>query len=221
MTALASDYAPHPLHHAAAAALCSAAWRALPGYAAASVLLTVVLTEVVAAAAASYNLSHLALEAMLRVHVLELLPLAAALFVAMRSGLAALAAFSAQDAGGTRLHMAILPVLIGHGIAVAVLTLVSAALALLVVYPVVHGFAPWGLPAYMRLIGQVFDPVTALVLAWKVPMFGLAIGLLPALAIMVGQGGQGGRAGGEARALALLLTSLMTIELIALAVLRI
>ena len=218
MTGLTASPAFHPLRHAAAGALCAAAWRVLPGYAAASLLLSAVLTQVVATAAASYDLSHLALEAMLRVYVVELLPLAAAVFVAMRSGLTALAVLPPRRVGLTQLRHAILPTLIGHSIAVASLTLISIVLALLIVYPVVHGFAPWGLPAYTRLIGQVFDPVTALVLIWKVLMFGLAIGLLPALAAITRHAD---RVGGETRALALLLAGLVAIELIALAVLRI
>ena len=68
-------------------AVSSYAWQALPGYALLSVLGGAVLTHIIAVSAASYGLSHLALEAVVRVYVVELLPLVAALFVAMRSGL--------------------------------------------------------------------------------------------------------------------------------------
>lgn len=217
MTMASMSHGTPSLRLAAAEAICAATWRVLPGYALGSLLLAAVLTRVVATTAASYDLSHLALEAMVRVFVVELLPLAAALFVAMRSGLAALATFARQPAQRVDLPLwrqRILPGVIGSSVAVVTLTLVSSSLALLIAYPVMHGFTPWALPAYTRLIGQVFDPVTALVLAWKVTMFGLVIGLLPAAAML------SRRSGSEGRVLALLLASLLMIEIIALGLLR-
>jgi len=61
--------------HRSARIFCLAAWRPLPGYLLATVLLSAILTRIVAVSAAGYGLSHLALEAILRVFVIELLPM--------------------------------------------------------------------------------------------------------------------------------------------------
>jgi phospholipid/cholesterol/gamma-HCH transport system permease protein len=166
---------------------------------------------------------------MVRVFVVELVPLAAALFVAMRSGLASLNTLAAlpsqqlQRIDLVQLRQHFLPGLIGSSVAVVALTLVSGILALLVAYPVMHGFTPWALPAYTRLIGQVFDPVTALVLLWKVAMFGLTIGLWPVGLLLASRrnGNGNGRLGRESRAMAVLLASLLVIEMVSLSLLRV
>ena len=88
---------------AVAQAVCFAAGQALPAYVLFSVLCATVTTHLVAISAASDGLSHLALEGLVRVFVIELLPLAAALFVAMRSGFAALDHLASLRADGKRL----------------------------------------------------------------------------------------------------------------------
>ncbi len=160
---------------------CLAAWRPLPGYLLATVLLSAILTRIVAVSAAGYGLSHLALEAILRVFVIELLPMASTLFVAMRA-----VPMAGRDLGGRSpagLGDA-LPVALGNALAVVVLAVTGGIVALIVAYLVVHGASLWGLDAYSRLIGQVFDPLLGLALAIKICLFALAVGIVPASVLL-------------------------------------
>jgi phospholipid/cholesterol/gamma-HCH transport system permease protein len=161
-----------PVRRAMAQALCVSAWQVLPGYALLTMLFGAAATHIVAVTAASYGLSHLALEAVVRVLVVELIPLAAALFVAMRSGMAML----------TRL--AALPGVVGNFFAVVLLTLMSGTLVLCVGYLVVFGLTPWGLSGFTHLVGQVFDPVTAPGLLLKIALFAAAVGIAPATLVL-------------------------------------
>ena len=61
-------------------------WPVLPWFTMASALVSLVLIRIVLVTALSYGLSQYALEMMVRVLVLELIPLSAALFVALRAG---------------------------------------------------------------------------------------------------------------------------------------
>ena len=63
-------------------------WQVLPWFTLLSTLISLVLIRIVVVTSLSYGLSQYALEMVVRVLVLELIPLAAALFVALRSGLA-------------------------------------------------------------------------------------------------------------------------------------
>lgn len=177
-----------PARQAAAQALCRAAWRVLPGYLLLVALVTAVLTRVVAVTAASYGLSRLALEAVVRVFVIELLPLAAAAFVATRFGLEAVTRLMPERdfLGATSLPSAarIVAVVAGNALAVAALFVLSGMLALAVAYLVSYGLSPWGLADYARLIGQVFDPLTAATLGLKVGLFALAVGVAPATVVL-------------------------------------
>lgn len=202
---------------AAAQSLCRAAWQVLPGYLSLIVLVTVVLTRIVEVTAASYGLSHLALEAVVRVFVIELLPLAAALFVATRSGLdavALLAPYRGSSAMSAPMGQ-IVPLVTGNGGAVLVLFVASGTLALATAYLTVHGLSHWGLPAFTRMIGQVFDPVTAHVLGFKVGLFALAVGASPVTVIVDGPRRDG--TVGEMRVMARLLLLLIAIEAASLA----
>src|SRR5882757_1660929 len=62
-------------------------WQVLPWFTALSALVSLVLIRIVVVTALSYGLSRYALEMVVRVLVLELIPLSAALFVALRAGL--------------------------------------------------------------------------------------------------------------------------------------
>lgn len=174
------------VRQAVAQSVCFAAGQALPGYALFSILFGAATTHIVAVSAASYGLSHLALEAVVRVFVVELIPLAAALFVAMRSGIAVLdrlAALRAQGAAfeaGDLFVRCVLPGFIGNLFAAMLLTLASSVLVLCVAYLVIHGLSPWGIAGFTRLVGQVFDPVTAPGFLLKTALFGMAVGVAPA-----------------------------------------
>lgn len=169
-----------PTRRATAQTLCAAAWQPLPGYVLACLLVGAVLTRIVAITAASYGLSHLALEAVVRVFAVELVPLAATLFVALSSAPDAVLRLAALSTRGAVPPLReVVPLVAGNALAVWVLAVVGGMAALAVAYPVMHGFSQWGLAGYARMIGQVFDPVVSLALALKILLFGLAVAIAP------------------------------------------
>lgn len=173
-----------PTRQRSAAVLCCAAWQTLPGFLLASILLSAILSRIVAVTADSYGLSHLALEAILRVFVVELLPLASTLFVAMRAvpmAMLHLAAVPGRPEAGVR---DTLPYVVGNTVAVIILAIIGGIVSLIVAYVVVHGFTQWGLPAYSRLIGQVFDPILAIAFSAKILFFAVAVGIAPATVVL-------------------------------------
>ena len=136
------------------------------------------------------------LEMVVRVLVLELIPLAAALFVALRSGLAfnagpRLAALVRRPPRQHRAGAGSRPVRRESGAAGdrqqlrgAELAMVSSVIVLVLAYVNVYGFSPWGLPGYTRTVGRVFDPtVTHRVLSLKTVFFGLAVAVVPMAAM--------------------------------------
>lgn len=219
--ALSAATYDRPTRHATAHALCAAGWHVLPGYALLSILVAAVLTHIIATTAASYDLSHLALEAVVRVFVVELIPLAAALFVAVRSGLDAMTRLADLRAAGLAasdtllLQRHVVPAVVGNAVAVVALSVASGVLALGVAYLVVYGFSPWGLAGFAHLVGQAFDPVTAPIFALKILLFGLAVAIAPATVVL--ETPRSAAAGGEMRIMARLLLMLVLIEAAALA----
>ncbi|MBE0621607.1 MAG: ABC transporter permease [Burkholderiales bacterium] len=165
------------------------AWQVLPWFTVLAALLSMVLIRIVVVSAQSYGLSQYALQMVVRVLVLELIPLSAALFVALRSGAAINTEvtlmhirgdFDAmQRAGVDPLRRELVPRVIGSAVSVVALTAVSGVIALLLAYLGVYGFSPWGLPGYTRTIGHVFDLQVSMGLALKTLLFGLAVAVIP------------------------------------------
>ncbi|MBQ9578952.1 MAG: ABC transporter permease [Ottowia sp.] len=166
-----------------------AAWYALPGFTALMTLLSLVLIHIVMVTAHSYGLTPYALETMVRMLVLELLPLAAALFIAIsysvpegntlfrlrRDG--ALAQLRA--AGGEPLVQFVLPRALGAGFAVVLLALISALVALVLSYAAVHGFTLAGLSSYNHAVGTIFSRIVVAILVVKTAAFAMAVALMP------------------------------------------
>ncbi len=168
------------------------AWQVLPWFTLLSALLSMVLIRIVVVTAASYGLSQHALEMVVRVLVLELIPLFAALFVALRSGAAINTEvalmhirgyFEAMRGAGTDpLRRELVPRVIGSAVSVVALAAVSGAIALVLAYIGVYGFSPWGLASYTRTVGLVFDLQVTFGLALKILLFGLAVAVIPIIA---------------------------------------
>jgi phospholipid/cholesterol/gamma-HCH transport system permease protein len=166
------------------------AWQVLPWFTALSALVCLVLIRIVLVTALSYGLSHFALEMVVRVLVLELIPLSAALFVALRAGLAfnaaslePLAADQEPDAAW-RLRRDLVAEVSGNAFAVLSLAVVSSVLALVLAYLNVYGLSPWGLADYTRTVGRVFEPLVSIGFALKTLLFGLAVAVIPAAALL-------------------------------------
>jgi phospholipid/cholesterol/gamma-HCH transport system permease protein len=147
-----------------------------------SALISVVLIRIVMVTALSYGLTRYALEMVVRVLVLELIPLTAAVFVALRSTLPdglELAALRAHGADLAALRRELFPRALAAVFSVWLLAAVSCALTLVLAYLTLYGFTPWALASYTRVVGQIFNPAVALILVLKVVFFSAAVALIP------------------------------------------
>lgn len=165
------------------------AWQILPTFTLFAALLSYMLIQIVVAAAANYGFSAFALEAAVRILVLEILPLLTALFVALRSSSAintevALMKIhgeieALEDAGVDTLRLEFVPRVIGGVVSVLALVTVSSALTLVLAYIAVYGPQPWSLPDFSRVMAKVFDINIMLGLFLKTLAFGLAVSVIP------------------------------------------
>ena len=166
------------------------AWQVLPWFTALSALISLVIIRIVLVTALSYGLSRFGLEMVVRVLVLELIPLAAAMFVALRAGMAFNAAvldplaWDTSPQAAWRLQRELAAQVSGNAFAVLCLAIVSSVLVLVLAYLNVYGLSPWGLDDYTRTVGRVFEPTVAIGFGLKTLMFGLAVAVIPAAAMM-------------------------------------
>lgn len=164
-------------------------WQVLPWFTVLCALLSLVLIRIVIVTAQSYGLSQFALEMVVRVLVLELIPLSAALFVVLRSGMGTSVEIAAPHAPGgpAALHrigieawrLELVPRVISMAFSVVTLAAVSCVVALVLAYTVAYGLSPWGFGAYTRMVGRVFDPAVSLGFALKILLFSLAVAVVP------------------------------------------
>jgi phospholipid/cholesterol/gamma-HCH transport system permease protein len=170
-------------------------WQVLPWFTLLTALVSLVIIRIVLVTARSYGLSGYALEMMVRVLVLELLPLSAAMFAALRAGMAfdanamGLAAAGVAPSVATeeslrRLRRDLVPQLFANAFSVLSLAMVSSTIVLVLAYLNVYGLSPWGLPDYTRTVGRVFDPVVTIGFVLKTLLFGLAVAVIPTAAIL-------------------------------------
>ena len=170
-------------------------WQVLPWFTVLSALISLVIIRIVMVTASSYGLSRYALEMVVRVLVLELIPLSAALFAALRSGMA----FDATALGLARrglptadvnaealrrMRRDLVPQLFANAFSVLSLAMVSSTVVLLLAYLNVYGVSPFGLQDYTRTVGRVFDPAVTFGFVLKTVMFGLAVAVIPTAAIL-------------------------------------
>ena len=187
-----------------------------------SAFLSLVLIRIVIVTAVSYGLTQYALEMVVRVLVLELIPLAAALFVALRVSLPAGAELvmlrrrAGLDAAAMHtpavLAGELLPRVLAGMFAVVLLALLSCALALVLAYVSVHGFTPWALAGYTRTVGQIFGPVVTLIFVLKTLAFSVIVALIPVASAVHDAPPGSSRTRVELRALVRMFTLLLLIE---------
>jgi phospholipid/cholesterol/gamma-HCH transport system permease protein len=182
-----SSYTPE-FRHRTARHIYASIWRVIPWFTALSALLSLVLIRIVVVTALSYGLSQYALQMVVRVLVLELIPLAAALFVALRAGLAFNAgavdlaakppvARGKLDLEQVRTHLT--PRMLADAFSVLALATLSSVVVLVLTYLLVYGLSPWGLPGFTRTVGQVFDLPVSLGFILKTLFFSLAVAVVP------------------------------------------
>jgi phospholipid/cholesterol/gamma-HCH transport system permease protein len=170
-------------------------WQVLPWFTVLTALIGLVVIRIVLVTARSYGLSSFALEMVVRVLVLELIPLSAAMFAALRASMAFDAAAlglartglptQAASAEAVReLRRDLVPQVLANAFAVLSLAMTSGTIILLLAYLNVYGLSPWGLTDYTRTVGRIFDPIVTIGFALKTILFGLAVALVPTAAIL-------------------------------------
>jgi phospholipid/cholesterol/gamma-HCH transport system permease protein len=167
------------------------AWQILPGFTAFAALFSFLIIEIVGVTARKYGLYNYALELLMRIHVVEILPLITALFVAVRTGAAintevALMRIqneleALQRMGIDPLRLELLPRVLGGTVSVLALTAVNIVVALWLTHLVLIDLHPWTLTDgdFTRLIGKVLDPPALIVLGMKTLVFGFAVTVIP------------------------------------------
>ena len=143
-------------------------------------IVCVVVIRIVLVSTLSYGLSQYALELMIRLLVLELMPLAAAFYVALRCTLP----FGEQvahlrDPGIGLLRREVLPRVLAGMFSLIALVALSGVAALAFIYAAIHGFSGTGFATYTRLIGQVFEPAVTLVFGLKTIALCIVVALVP------------------------------------------
>ena len=186
-------------------------------------IISLVIIHIVVVTSESYGLSRYALEMVVRVLVLELIPLTAAMFVALRCALpnaaevAALHARGALDvqsaSSAAQLQREILPRVVSGTFSVLLLATVSCVVSAVIAYLWVHGFTAGGLPSYTRTFGRVFSPALSLIFALKTLGLSLAVGLIPIASVLYDRPRAHVRASGELRGLVRLFFVILLIEI--------
>lgn len=171
----------------------------LPWFMALAALISLILIRIVVVTSLSYGLSQYAIEMVVRVLVLELIPLSAALFVALRCTLPSAAELAQmrsagefealQRAGIDPVRHELMPRVVAGSFAVLMLAAVSCVLAMVLAYVSVYGFRISAFAGFTRTLGQIFNPGVALIFALKTLLFSLAVALIPVAAAVRGPGG--------------------------------
>ena len=195
VTALTPSSYNRASRHATAYYVYTGTWKVLPWFTLLSALISLVIIRIVLVTALSYGLSRYALEMVVRVLVLELIPLSAALFAALRAGMAFDSSILGLARAGLptdaittealrRLRRDLVPQLFASAFSVLSLAMVSSTIVLVLAYLNVYGLSPWGLPDYTRTVGRVFEPVVTIGFVLKTVLFGLAVAVIPTAAIL-------------------------------------
>lgn len=185
-------------------------------------LLSLVVIRIVLVTSVSYGLTQYALEMVVRVLVLELIPLTAALFAALRctipraAELASLRASGAWDAqqraGDNLLHLEVLPRISAGVVCALLLAAISCGVTLVLAYLSVYGFTSAGFEGYTRTVGHVFSPGVGLVFGLKIAAMALAVALLPAASVLIEPERPGALTSAELKGLVRMFFAILLIE---------
>jgi phospholipid/cholesterol/gamma-HCH transport system permease protein len=190
-------------------------------------LLTLVITRIVVVTALSYGLSRYALEMVIRVLVLELIPLTAALFVALRCTIpngAALAEMRRTGEFEALLRRGVDPVVtqalpraLAGIYATITLAALSCAVALVLAYFAVYGWSLAGVAGYTHVFGHVFNPSVSLIFVLKTLFFSFAVSLIPMASGLYDVEGDGSRESAALQGLVRMFAVLLLLEAASLA----
>ena len=190
-------------------------------------LLTLVITRIVVVTALSYGLSRYALEMVIRVLVLELIPLTAALFVALRctipngAALAEMRRSGRFDAlrrqGVDPVATQVLPRALAGIYATITLAALSCMVAMVLAYIAVYGWSSAGVAAYTHVFGHVFNGAVALIFVLKTVFFSLAVSIIPMASGLYDIEGDGSRESAALQGLVRMFAVLLVLEATSLA----
>jgi phospholipid/cholesterol/gamma-HCH transport system permease protein len=190
-------------------------------------LLTLVITRIVVVTALSYGLSQYALEMVIRVLVLELIPLTAALFVALRCTIpngAALAEMrrvghfeALRRQGRDPVINEVLPRVLAGVFSAITLAALSCVVALVLAYLAVYGLSAAGVPAYTHMFGHVFNTAVSLIFVLKTLFFALAVSIIPMASALYDVEGDGSRESAALQGLVRMFAVLLLMETASLA----
>ncbi len=168
--------------------------QTLPWFTLLSLLISIVVIRIVMVTSYSYGLSQYALEMVVRVLVLELIPLAAAMFAALRCTIPLAAEVAALRGGGgwdalaaqgtDPMRAEVLPRVVAGTFCALMLAAVSCVVTLVVAYLSVYGFTTAGFAAYTHTVGRVFSPAVSLIFALKIALLGLTVALMPVASVL-------------------------------------
>ena len=190
-------------------------------------LLTLVITRIVVVTAFSYGLSQYALEMVIRVLVLELIPLTASLFVALRCTIpnGAALALMRRDGHFDELRRRgldpvvtqVLPRALAGLCSTVTLAALSCVVALVLAYIAVYGWTAAGVPAYTHVFGHVFNPSVSLIFLLKTLFFSLAVSVIPMASGLYDVEGDGSRESAALQGLVRMFAVLLVLEAASLA----
>lgn len=190
-------------------------------------LFTMVITRIVVVTAYSYGLSQYALELVIRVLVIELIPLTAALFVALRCTIPSGAALvemrrighfrKLRREGLDPVSVEVLPRLLAGVFSCITLAALSCVVAMALGYFAVYGFSIAGIEPYTRMFGRVFAPAVALIFVLKTLFFALAVSIIPMASGLHNVEGTGSRESAALQGLVRMFGVLLVLETVSLA----
>jgi phospholipid/cholesterol/gamma-HCH transport system permease protein len=185
-------------------------------------LISLIVIRIVMVTALSYGLTQYALEMVVRVLVLELIPLTAALFAALRCTIpnaAEVATLRTQDGwdasarhGDDPLRREVLPRVAAGLFSALMLAAVSCTVTLVVAYLSIYGPVTSGLAGYTRTVGHVFNPAVSLILGLKIVFLGLAVALVPMASVLDAAPARRRRASAELQGLVRMFLVILLIE---------
>lgn len=197
----------------------------LAGFTVVWALIGIVVIRIVVVTSISYGLSQYAVEMVVRVLVMELIPMVTALFVALRfsipesehiSDLRAYGELGERGRGIAGLQREVLPRVAAAVFSVCLLAALACSVTLVLAYLSVYGFNPSGFEAYTRVVGRIFGPAVGLIFAMKVLFLALAVSLIPAASALFGIVRAHARTEAELRGLVRMFVVILGIELLSL-----
>jgi phospholipid/cholesterol/gamma-HCH transport system permease protein len=189
-------------------------------------LFTLIITRIVVVTAYSYGLSQYALEMVVRVLVIELIPMTAALFVALRCTIPSGAALveirrvghfrKLRRQGLDPVTVEVLPRLLAGVFATITLAALSCVVSMVLGYYAVYGFTAAGIQPYTRMFGHVFNPGLSLIFVLKTLFFALAVSIIPMASGLQNVEGDGSRESAALQGLVRMFGVLLLLEALSL-----